>query len=96
VVRIETWLVAVRRSAPLEDVRVKRGTVLTWTGGDDRPRTIVVEPDTGLPWMGANIGRQSSALRADSGLSLAFNQPGVYRYFLQEKPDEQARILVGQ
>jgi hypothetical protein len=90
---IATATVILQSSAPLGDVRVKPGTVVIWTNGEDHPRTLVLE-QAGL-W-GASADRQESgAVPAASSVSLAFNQPGIYRYYMQDKPAEIARLIVG-
>jgi plastocyanin len=91
--RIQTVRVTLRSGAPVQDVRVKPGAVVTWTNGDDQPRTLVLEP-SGLSRAGAQGSRQRGVVGPKASVSLAFNQPGVYRYYLQDKPDEQARIVV--
>jgi hypothetical protein len=89
---IPTATVMLRNSTPLNDVRVKAGTVVIWTNGEDQSRTFVLE-QPGLSGMGA-AAQESGAVPAESSVSLEFNQPGVYRYYMQDRPDESARLIV--
>src|SRR5262249_38483725 len=90
---IRTVTVLLRSSAPPADVRVRPGTVVTWTNPEDRSRTFVLEP-AGVSGSSAGTGQRSGALGANASVSLAFNRAGTYFYYLQDKPDERARILV--
>jgi len=90
---VRTVNVTLESSTPVADVRVQPGTVVTWTNAGGQPRTLVLEP-ADLSGAAAQAQRRSGVLPSNAGVSLAFNQPGVYRYYLQDKPDEQARIAV--
>jgi hypothetical protein len=90
---IRTMTVLLRSSAPPADVRVKPGTVVTWTNSEERSRTLVLEPAE-VSGTSTQTGRRSGVLPANSTVSLAFNRAGTYLYYLQDKPDERARVLV--
>jgi len=90
---VRTVTVTLQSSVPVADVHVQPGTVITWTNGENEPRTLVLEP-ADLSGAAAQAKRQSGAIPSNAGVSLAFNQAGVYRYYLQNKPEEQARLVV--
>ena len=37
---------------------------------------------------------QSGVILASASVSLIFNQPGVYRYYIQDRPEERATTAV--
>lgn len=79
-------------SAPV-DMRVKRDTVVTWVNAGDRQRTLFIEA-AAPAGSGTGASFQSGVLRPNTSFSLAFHQPGVYTYYLQDQPDHRARVIV--
>jgi plastocyanin len=90
---VQVLIVTLKANAAPAELRVKRGTVVTWVNAGEQERTFVVDPQR-LSGISAGATRQSGAARPNSSFSLAFYQPGVYQYYLQDQPDRTARITV--
>jgi hypothetical protein len=90
---INVTRVTLRRAAPLQDLRIRPGMVVTWVNADGRDHNLVLEP---LSPSGAVLwtSRHTGLVRSNSTLSLAFHQPGMYTYSLQDQPDRRARITI--
>jgi hypothetical protein len=90
---IRVDLITLRPSAPLQDLRIQRGTVVAWVNTDRRDHNLLLEP---LSPSGSAIwaSRHTGQMRPNSTLSLAFHQPDTYVYFLQDQPDRRGRITV--
>jgi plastocyanin len=65
-------------------LKVKAGTVVTWTNVDDIPHTV------------AAVGRsfKSKPLDTDEKYAFAFKTPGTYEYFCSLHPHMTATIIV--
>jgi plastocyanin len=90
---MQVSIVTLKADAAAADLRVKRGTVVTWVNAGTHDRTFVVEPQR-LSGISAGATRQSGTARPNTSYSLAFYQPGVYQYYVQDRPDHQAKIVV--
>jgi hypothetical protein len=90
---VRVAIVMLWADAASADVRVKRDTIVTWVNAGERERTLVIEPPR-LPGNSGGATRQSGAARPNGSFSLAFHQPGVYDYWLQDQPDRRARVTV--
>jgi plastocyanin len=92
---MQVVIVRLRAGAALPEVRLKPHTVVSWVNEENRDRTVVVElvpPPGGGAWS----SRQSGVTQTNASVSLAFHQPGVYEYYLQDQPDRRARVTVGE
>jgi amicyanin len=65
-------------------LKVKAGTVVTWTNEDDIPHTVVAASRT----------FKSKALDSDEKYSFQFTTPGSYEYFCSLHPQMKAAIVV--
>jgi len=65
-------------------LKVKAGTVVTWTNEDDIPHSVVA----------ASRAFKSRALDTDEKYSFAFTTPGSYEYFCSLHPHMKATIIV--
>jgi len=65
-------------------VKVKAGTTVVWTNGDDIPHTVVSK--TGA--------FRSKALDTDNTFSFTFTKPGNYIYFCSLHPHMTGTIVV--
>lgn len=63
---------------------VPAGTVVTWVNEDDEPHLV----------LGDDRGFASPLLDTEDRFSLAFEQPGSYRYFCQLHPHMQGTVEV--
>jgi hypothetical protein len=90
---VQVTVVTVRSDAPLDAVRVKQGAVVTWSNPDVTARSMVIDLQ-GLNGMSAEASRQTVSIPPHGDYSLAFHQPGTYRYYLQDRPDQPAGLTV--
>lgn len=84
--------VTLRGGTAPADVRVGRGTVVTWENTADRERTLIVPSAPSPSDGGAETNRWR--IRENGRVSLVFRRPGTYEYYLQDRPEERARIIV--
>ena len=66
-----------------QEVKVKAGTTVTWTNGDDMPHTVV-SPNT----------FRSKVMDTDGTFSFSFTTPGTYKYFCGLHPHMTGTIIV--
>jgi plastocyanin len=90
---VQVLIVTLKANAAPAELRVRRGTVVTWVNAGAHDRTFVVDPQR-LSGISAGASRQSGVARPNASYSLAFYQPGVYQYYFQDQPDRLARITV--
>jgi len=90
---VQSKVVTVRAATAPAELQLQPGTVLTWTNGENRARTVVLEMPVAAG-ASAESGRQKISLPPNGTLSLAFNQPGAYPYYLEDQPERRARIVV--
>ena len=66
-----------------QELKVKAGTTVTWTNGDDIPHTVV----------SPNAFR-SKVMDTDGTFSFTFTTPGTYKYFCSLHPHMTGTIIV--
>ena len=66
-----------------QELKVKAGTTVTWTNGDDIPHTVV----------SPNAFR-SKVMDTDGTFSFTFTTPGTYKYFCSLHPHMTGTIVV--
>ncbi len=66
-----------------QEVKVKAGTTVTWTNGDDIPHTVV-SPNK----------FRSKVMDTDGTFSFTFTTPGTYKYFCGLHPHMTGTIIV--
>jgi amicyanin len=65
------------------EVKIKAGTIITWTNEDDIPHTIVSPNNF-----------RSKVLDSDGTYSFTFTTPGTYKYFCSLHPHMTGAIVV--
>jgi plastocyanin len=65
------------------EVKIKAGTIITWTNEDDIPHTIVSPNNF-----------RSKVLDTDGTYSFTFTTPGTYKYFCSLHPHMTGTIVV--
>ena len=66
-----------------QELKVKAGTTVTWTNGDDIPHTVV----------SLNTFK-SKVMDTDGTFSFTFTTPGTYKYFCSLHPHMTGTIIV--
>ena len=66
-----------------QELKVKAGTTVTWTNGDDIPHTVVSPNNF-----------RSRAMDTDGTFSFTFTTPGIYKYFCSLHPHMTGIIVV--
>jgi plastocyanin len=77
------------------DLRVKPGTVVTWTNGDNEEHMLVVARPS-VSGAAATDASERWQLRANGSVSLDFHQPGTYEYYRFDEPDQRAHLVVSE
>lgn len=90
---VQGKVVTVRAATTPTELQLQPGTVVTWINEENRARTVVLEMPV-APGASAEPARQKITLPPKGTLSLAFNQPGAYPYYLEDQPERRARIVV--
>ncbi len=67
-----------------KELKVKAGTVVTWTNEDDIPHTVT----------STTLVFKSAPLDTDQKFSFTFTTPGVYKYFCSLHPHMTGTIVV--
>jgi plastocyanin len=92
---VPVTMISLRSDAAPQDVRVKPGAVVTWRNAEERERTLIVHRP-GQARSSDPAVRRSWRIGENGSFSLAFYQPGVYEYSLQEEPERRGRIVVAE
>ena len=66
-----------------QELKVKSGTTVTWTNGDDIPHTVVSPNNC-----------RSKPLDSEDKFSFTFTTPGTYKYFCSLHPHMTGTIVV--
>lgn len=66
-----------------QELKVKAGTTVTWTNGDDIPHTVVSPNNF-----------RSKVMDTDGTFSFTFTTPGTYKYFCSLHPHMTGMIIV--
>jgi amicyanin len=66
-----------------QEVKIKAGTTVTWTNGDDIPHTVVSPNNF-----------RSKVMDTDGTFSFTFTTPGTYKYFCSLHPHMTGTIVV--
>jgi len=66
-----------------QELKVKAGTTVTWTNGDDIPHTVVSPNNF-----------RSKVMDTDGTYSFTFTTPGTYKYFCSLHPHMTGTIIV--
>jgi amicyanin len=67
-----------------KELKVKAGTMVTWTNEDDIPHTVT----------STTLAFKSAPLDTDQKFSFTFTTPGVYKYFCSLHPHMTGTIVV--
>lgn len=66
-----------------QELKVKAGTMITWTNEDDMPHTVVSPNNF-----------RSKVLDTEGAYSFTFTTPGIYKYFCSLHPHMTGTVIV--